>query len=49
MLLIVFLGLIAKLTLVSGVCDLGTPTLQDFDYNSVGNLCIDMLIVTNSC
>jgi len=36
MLLIVFLGLIVKLALVSGDCDLGTPTLHDFDYSRVG-------------
>jgi hypothetical protein len=36
MLLIIFLGLIAKLALVSGDCDLGTPTLHDFDFSRVG-------------
>ena len=39
MLLIVFLGLIAKLTFVSGECDLGTPTLHDFDWSRVG-ICV---------
>jgi hypothetical protein len=36
MLLIIFLSLIGKLTLVSGVCDGGTPTLNNFDWNRVG-------------
>ena len=36
MLLIILLGLIAKLALVSSDCDLGTPTLHDFDYSRVG-------------
>jgi len=36
MLLIIFLGLIANLVLVSGDCDLGTPTLYDFDYSRLG-------------
>jgi len=39
MLLIVFFGLIANLALVSGDCDLGTPTLYDFDYSRVG-ICV---------
>jgi hypothetical protein len=39
MLLIVLLGLIAKLTFVSGDCDLGTPTLHDFDFSRVG-ICV---------
>jgi hypothetical protein len=36
MLLIILLGLIGNLALVSGDCDLGTPTLNDFDFSSVG-------------
>ena len=34
--LIIFLGLIANLALVSGDCDVGTPTLDDFDWSRVG-------------
>jgi len=36
MLLIILLGLIAKLALVSADCDLGTSTLYDFDFSRVG-------------
>jgi len=36
MLLIIFLGLIAKLALGSDECDLGTPKMEDFDCNKVG-------------
>jgi hypothetical protein len=39
--LIIFLGLIAKLALVSGDCNVGTQDVKDFDYNKVG---IDVLI-----
>jgi hypothetical protein len=39
MLLIVLLGLIAELVLVSGDCDVGTATLDDFDYSRVG-ICV---------
>jgi hypothetical protein len=35
MLLIIFLGLIAKLVLVSGECDFGNPTLKNFDFVQV--------------
>jgi hypothetical protein len=35
MLLIVFLGLIPKITLGSGDCDVGTQIVQDFDYHKV--------------
>jgi hypothetical protein len=35
MLLIVFLGLIAKIALVSGDCDVGTREQKDFDFNQV--------------
>jgi hypothetical protein len=36
MLLIMFMGLIAKLALVSGDCNVGTEGLNDFDFNRVG-------------
>jgi hypothetical protein len=36
MLLIIFFGLISNLALVAGDCDLGTPTLKDFDLAQVG-------------
>jgi hypothetical protein len=36
MLLIVCLGLIAKLTLVSGDCDVGNREVKDFDWIKVG-------------
>ena len=36
MLLIIFLGLIAKLTLVCGDCDVGTSVVDDFDFTRVG-------------
>jgi len=35
MLLIVFLDLIATLTLVSGECDVGTQNIDDFDWIEV--------------
>ena len=35
MLLIIFLGLIAKLALVCGDCDFGTLKLNDFDWDKV--------------
>jgi len=35
MLLIVFLDLMATLTLVSGECDVGTQNIDDFDYTQV--------------
>jgi hypothetical protein len=34
--LIVFLGLIAKLALVCGDCDVGTSVVNNFDWNQVG-------------
>jgi hypothetical protein len=37
MLLIIFLGLIANSALVSGVCNLGPPTLNNFNWSKVGN------------
>jgi hypothetical protein len=36
MLLIVFLALIAKLTSVSGDCDVGILTQNNFDWDKVG-------------
>jgi len=36
MLLIIFLGLIAKLAFVSCVCDLGPSDVTDFDFVKVG-------------
>jgi len=39
MLLIIFLGLIAKIELVSGDCNLGPPTLDEFDISRVG-ICV---------
>jgi hypothetical protein len=36
MLLIIFLGLIVKLSLGSEKCELGPPKLNDFDMNKVG-------------
>jgi hypothetical protein len=36
MLQIIFLCLIATLTLVSGKCDVGTQNMDDFDWTKVG-------------
>jgi hypothetical protein len=36
MLLINFLGIIAKLILVSSACDVGLQDVEDFDWNKVG-------------
>jgi len=36
MLLIIFLGLIAKLASVSGDCDVGTQIVHNFHWNTVG-------------
>jgi len=36
MLLIIFLGLVATLTSVSGGCDVGTQDVKDFDFYMVG-------------
>ena len=36
MLLTIFLDLIAKLTSVSGDCDVGTQEVDDFDWTEVG-------------
>jgi len=36
MLLIIFLGLIAKLTSVSDSCDVGISKVKDFDWTKVG-------------
>jgi len=35
MLLIIFLGLIAKIGLVSGNCDVGTPEMNNYDFLKV--------------
>jgi len=37
MLLIIFLGLIAMLSSVSGNCDLGASKVKNFDWNKLGN------------
>jgi len=39
MLLIVILGLMAKLMSVYGDCDIGTELVNDFDFNKVG-ICV---------
>jgi len=39
MLLTMFFGLIAKLTLVSGECDVGIQEVNDFDITKVG-ICV---------
>jgi hypothetical protein len=36
MLLIVFWGLIANSALLSGACNVGLPTLKNFDWNKFG-------------
>jgi hypothetical protein len=36
MLLIIFFFFFAKLTVVSGECDVGTQRMDDFDYTKVG-------------
>jgi hypothetical protein len=36
MLLIIFLGIIAKLTLVLSDCDVGPQDVKDFDFTKVG-------------
>jgi len=36
MLLIIFLGIIVKLTSVAGDCDFGNMTQNNFDWNKVG-------------
>jgi hypothetical protein len=40
MLLIIFLGLIAKITLVCCQCDIGKQDVKDFDFNKV---CVRLL------
>jgi len=45
MLLIVLLGLIAKLTLAKQHCNLGPSTLEDFDYNRVGICVLTCLLI----
>jgi len=44
MLLIIFLALIANSALVSGDCDLGTPKLNNFDWNKVGIIVLTRLL-----
>jgi len=44
MLLIILLGLIAQLALVSADCDLGSPTLYDFDFSRVGIFVLTSLL-----
>jgi len=36
MLLIIVVGLIANLVLVCDGCDVGTPPMNNFDFNKVG-------------
>jgi len=36
MLLIIFLGLIAKLASICDACDVGTSVMKNFDFNKVG-------------
>ena len=45
MLLIVFLGLIANLVLVLGDCNIGPPTLDDFDWSRVGICVLTCLLI----
>ena len=47
MLLIIFLGIIVKLTSVAGDCDFGNMTQNNFDWNKVG-INIDMITETSS-
>ena len=44
MLLIIFLGLFAKLALVSGYCDFGTRNVTNFDFPTVGIAWVNNLI-----
>ena len=39
MLLIIILGLMAKIMSVTGECDIGTQLVNDFDFNKVG-ICV---------
>jgi hypothetical protein len=48
MLLIVLLGLIAKLTFVSGDCNLGIPTLHEFVWSRVGIYVLTCLLIQAS-
>jgi hypothetical protein len=43
-LLIVFLGLIAKLTSISGDCDFGTSGMDNFDWDKVGIIVLNCLL-----
>ena len=44
MLLIIILGLIAKLALVSADCDFGYLPLRDFDWTKVGVIILTCLL-----
>jgi hypothetical protein len=44
MLLIIFLGLICKLTSVSGDCDVGIQEVKSFNYNKVGNIMLTRFV-----
>ena len=44
MLLIIFLGLIAKLASVSGDCDIGTQDVKDFDWNKMGIIVLTLFL-----
>ena len=44
MLLIIFFGLIAKLALVCGDCDIGTSEVDDFDWNKVGIIVLTWIL-----
>jgi hypothetical protein len=44
MLLIIFLGLIAKLTSVYGDCDVENLKLNDFDWTKVGDIALACLL-----
>jgi hypothetical protein len=44
MLLIVFLGLIAKLALVCDGCDIGTQRTEDFNFVKVGVIVLTLLL-----
>jgi hypothetical protein len=48
MLLIIFLGLIAKLELGSGKCEHGNLKVKDFDWSKVG-IVYDIISITSSC
>ena len=45
MLLIIFVGLFAKLALVSGDCDVGSGNVTNFDFPTVGIAWVNNLFV----